>query len=225
MSGNRSHFVSLDLLIVRLGLTDSKWAKKTVRRLIDDGVIESVDFWVEPSPKKGRGRPSITYFLSHVGSLALAMHTQTEEAAKWRRAQVDRLATVPTNALPAAPASHDSAVWAALEQMRRDITVLAVRQGEVEQRVERRRPMRQLALPMMESDRYAAVRALIQVQPHGAEVRLCDLALAAGLDEGAGTKKALGILLGRLGWQAVKRERRNGTRTRVYRNVAQKGVH
>lgn len=50
---------------------------------------------------KTRGRPAVTYFLSPVGALTLAMHVRTPEAAAWRRAQVEKLAGGFVPALPA----------------------------------------------------------------------------------------------------------------------------
>lgn len=114
VSGTPTQFISLDRLAPRLGLTDIHKARDTVRRLAKDGLISENDFRSHSGPKatpatndprvKNRaranlkasgdvgGRPAVTYFLSPVGALTLAMHVRTPEAAAWRRAQVMKLA-------------------------------------------------------------------------------------------------------------------------------------
>jgi len=97
----QAQYIALDLLAPKLGLTSVKKAVETVRKLARHGIIgpddfthqtvpkiETGDFEVQAHQKIGRGRPALTYFLSPLGALALAMHVRTPEAAAWRQAQV-----------------------------------------------------------------------------------------------------------------------------------------
>ena len=84
----QAQYIALDLLAPKLGLSFEKKTRSTVRKLIAQGIIGEEDFRTRSGPKGLSGRPSLTYFLSPLGALALAMHVRTPEAAAWRQAQV-----------------------------------------------------------------------------------------------------------------------------------------
>lgn len=194
------HFIDLELLAPKLGLTNLKWARETVRNLINDGIVGPDEFRRETLPKLGaEGRPQIAYFLSPLGAMALAMHTRTPKAAAWRHNQRTKLIPPPQTIMVDIGALAEAVaerVIAKLPKRRRN------------QKIPKPAPR----LPTNEE----RILTWLNTLPIESEITVVDVAHESEMMLDPGVARKIGIILGRAGWIAVRRVRREEGQIRVY---------
>ncbi len=204
------HFIDLELLAPKIGLTSMKWARETVRNLITEGVVGADEFRQETLPKSlsGQGRPGMTYFLSLSAAVALASHARTPEAAAWRRAQLGKL--LPT---PAQPGAIDVEALA-------DAVASKVLARLPAPRNRKPMPRAQLTLTLdPRTSQLNKIVAWLDALPAGTEISIDSIADALGIAIDAGMGRRIGRALRDANWALVGRLRVTNGQRRFYQKT------
>jgi len=207
-------FFDLELLLAPLGLKSRKWARETVRKLAERGVLAPDEFTQSELRKIGRGRPETVYFLSLTGALALAAYAATPEAAAWRGEQMRKLAAAPprdeTAALHALRASNE-ALLAEVQGIRLALAALPALRTKA-----RRFPT---SAAEIDGDALERGRAWLRLRPLGAEVTIHDVAVAIGARPTPTNMQHLQLLLREEAWKVCGLLKTRGHRLRLYRRT------
>lgn len=136
----------------KLGFSSDNECRRLVKRLISHSLIGADYFSADGLENKiGRGRPRHVIHLSPAAVVVVAAHARTPEAAAFRREALAALATMPSNALPAAPSAELSVLHRFVVELEQRVNALTTRQDAVVERVEKieARVPEQLQLPMV----------------------------------------------------------------------------